>query len=97
MYLNIDQKNNLEVAEKILNQSEKELFISGSWLPLFPGFYNSWCEYDDDRAMEDLYYQIDEKELSELEKDELKELVSNELWSGDLVYEDIERWNGEII
>ena len=96
MYLNIDQKNNLEAAEKILNQSEKELLIVGSWLPLVPGFYNSWCEYDDDRAIEDLYYQIEEKELSESEKDELKELVSKELWSGDAIYEDVKLWKFQI-
>lgn len=97
MYLNMDQKNNLEAAEKILNQSEKEFLVVGSWLPLFPGFYNTWCEYDDQRAIEDLYYQIDEKELSESEKDELKELVSKELFSGDAVYEDIRSWKGKIV
>ena len=96
MYLNIDQKNNINAAEKILSQSEKELLFVGSWLPLFPGFYETWCDYDDSRAIEDLYYQIDEKELSELEKDELKELVSNELWSGDAIYEDVKLWEFQI-
>ena len=96
MYLDFYQKNNIDSAEKILNQSGKELLIVGSWLPLFLGFYSTWCEYDDQRATEDLYYQIDEKELSELEKNELKELVSNELWSGDAIYEDVKLWKFQI-
>lgn len=95
MWLNTIQKKNLEEAAELLKKDEERI-VTGSWLPLFPGFYNTLYEYDSTRAMEDLHEQIKDMQITDEEKTELMNLVNKKLWSTQCIYDDIENHNQQV-